>query len=626
MNKKELLFPHSEIRESQGDLIKDIVDAVENKKHIIAHAPTGLGKTSASLGPCLAYALKNNLTVFFLTSRHTQHKIAIDTIKEIRNTFGQKVRVVDIIGKKWMCPVPGIDALYSNEFSEYCKDMRENDKCEFYTNTKEGTKLSVVAKTVLKQVEFNVPDCDEMINTCRSEKICPYEMSIELARKANVVIADYYYIFNPKISKLFLTKTNKKIEDSIVIIDEAHNLPNRVRDLATERLTSIMVKRAIKEAKKHGYKETIQFLVIVQDALNEISKGMNVYDQKLVNKDLFINLIEKHIGYTQLFEDLLYISEFVKEKQKQSYIGGIARFLAAWKGPDKGFTRIINRHHGKEEITTLSYRCLDPSVITSDIIKEAHSCIFMSGTLTPTLMYKDLLGIEDDRCITKEYENPFPDHNRINLVIPKTTTKYSMRNTEQYKRIAGVCAELTNNIKGNSIIFFPSYYLRDFVYEFFNKNSTKTLFLEKSGMAKNEKEELLERFKEYKKTGAVLLGVTSGSYGEGVDLPGDLLKCVIVVGLPLNQPNLETKELIKYFDDKFGKGWDYGYLFPAFNRTLQSAGRCIRSETDRGIVVFLDERYVWPNYRKCFPKDWEMVVSTDPLDMICDFFDRKSYQ
>jgi DNA excision repair protein ERCC-2 len=131
---------------------------------------------------------------------------------------------------------------------------------------------------------------------------------------------------------------------------------------------------------------------------------------------------------------------------------------------------------------------------------------------------------------------------------------------------------------------------------------------------------MLDRFKGYKDIGAVFLAVASGSFGEGIDLPGDLLKAVIVVGLPLSQPDLETKSLIDYFDKKFGKGWDYGYLFPAFNKTLQNAGRCIRSETDKGVIVFLDERYVWPNYRRCFPEDWEMVVSKDPMYEINEFF------
>jgi len=139
-------------------------------------------------------------------------------------------------------------------------------------------------------------------------------------------------------------------------------------------------------------------------------------------------------------------------------------------------------------------------------------------------------------------------------------------------------------------------------------------------MSKQEKKELLEDFKKNKKDGAVLLAVAAGSYGESIDLPGDLLKAVVVVGLPLQRPDLETKELINYYDMKFSKGWDYGYLFPAFNKCLQNAGRCIRSKDDRGIIVFLDERYSWRNYARCFPQDMEIKVTERYKEIIEYFF------
>ncbi len=243
----------------------------------------------------------------------------------------------------------------------------------------------------------------------------------------------------------------------------------------------------------------------------------------------------------------------------------------------------------------------------------------MSGTLTPTEMYKDLLGFEN--VTERVFKSPFPEENRLSLIVPKTTTKFTARNEEQYRKIAKEVVDITNIVPGNSVVFFPSYFIRDQVVKHFTSETNKTTFLETPEMNKQEKTELLERFKQYAKSGAVLLGTSSGNFSEGVDLLGDLLKCVIVVGLPLQQPDLETQEAIKYYDKKFGKGWDYGYLFPAFNKVLQSAGRCIRSETDRGIIVFLDERYVWPNYIRCFPEDLNLQIKEDYLEEIKDFFD-----
>ena len=192
-----------------------------------------------------------------------------------------------------------------------------------------------------------------------------------------------------------------------------------------------------------------------------------------------------------------------------------------------------------------------------------------------------------------------------------------------WETIAKKSADITNTIPGNSIIFFPSYYVLEQVYDFFRDKSTKTMFIEDSELSKEQRGDLLERFKEYKDRGAILLAVAGGSFAEGVDLPGDLLKCVIVVGLPLAKPDLETQELINYYDKRFARGWDYGYTIPALIKTLQSAGRCIRSETDRGVVIFMDERYVWQNYKKCFSPDMNIRIEKNPLTLIQKFFEQE---
>jgi len=162
--------------------------------------------------------------------------------------------------------------------------------------------------------------------------------------------------------------------------------------------------------------------------------------------------------------------------------------------------------------------------------------------------------------------------------------------------------------------------LRNKINDIFSEECSKTIFLEESSMSKEEKGDMLERFKGYKDQGAVLLGVAGGNFAEGIDLPGDYLKGVIVVGLPLGKPDIETQELINYYDKRFSRGWDYGYIFPAIIKTLQSAGRCIRSAEDRGIIVFMDERYVWRSYMQCFPKDWKMKIEKKPYGLIKLFF------
>ena len=142
-------------------------------------------------------------------------------------------------------------------------------------------------------------------------------------------------------------------------------------------------------------------------------------------------------------------------------------------------------------------------------------------------------------------------------------------------------------------------------------------------MNKNDKTEMIDNFKNYNKIGAVLLGVSGGSFGEGIDLPGDYLNGVVIAGLPLGKPDLETQELIKYYDKRFGRGWDYGYIYPAILKTMQNAGRCIRSSKDKGVIIFLDERFAWQNYLKCFPDEWKIRITRTPISIIENFFKNK---
>jgi DNA excision repair protein ERCC-2 len=616
IDKEEILFPHAEIRNVQDSLISDVVDMIKNKGNLIVHAPTGLGKTAATLAPALAFALKNKLTVFFLTSRHTQHKLAIDTLKQIKKEHGKDVIVTDIIGKKWMCCQPAVEALYSNEFSEYCKSLREEGKCEFYSNTKNKSGLATVkTKMVLDEIKRLGPyHTEDVIAVCSKEKLCPYEVSIFLAKKSSVVVADYYCVFSPTIQQTFFQKAEKNLESSIIIVDEAHNLPKRCRELLTHKLTIFMAERAMKEAKKHGYDEAFESLNSIKNVLLDFANNMDG-EEKIIKKQEFIDKINSIDEYEKLAADLESIGDEVREKQKQSLIGSIAGFLDNWLGEDEGYSRILSK---TDKSVSLTYRCLDPSMITRDIIDNAHSIVLMSGTLTPTFMYKDILGFNE--VTEREYNSPFPQKNKLSLVVPLTTTKFTKRSEKQYVDIAKITSSLVNSVPGNSAIFFPSYRLRDSVFQHFNYKCKKTILMEEPNLSKQEKQGLMGKFEEYKKHGAVLLGVASGSFGEGVDLPGDLLKAVIVVGLPLEKPNLETRELINYYDRKFGKGWDYGYIFPAITKTLQNAGRCIRSETDKGVTVFLDERYAWPSYLRCFPLDYGVRVSKDYEEEVKRFF------
>ncbi len=606
-------FPHASVRSGQREFIQDLVSAFEQRKILLAHAPTGLGKTACALAVAVQHALEHKKKVLFLTNRHTQHQIAINTLIKMQEKTGKKIISADLLGKRWMCS-HDVAGLYGSEFNEFCRTVVEKGECEFYNLVRDKKTLTLEGKAALARLKQQFPlHAEEFSALAKEKKMCGYELAMALAKEAQVIVGDYYYLFNPQVQHSFFSKIEAELEDVIVIVDEGHNLPTRVMEMLSSTLTSAMLRNAILEAKKYGFNGVIQWLQEILRILNELAGTAN--EQK-VEKNQLILAMQKVTDYDYLLDELELSADEVRKKQRRSYLGGIASFLSAWKGEDNGFTRIISQFQSKlGPIISLQYLCLDSALITRDIFDSIHAGVIMSGTLQPLSMYKDILGVE--RSLEKEYSSPFPPENKVTIIIPETSTKFTARSEVMYQVIARKCSELAGLIPGNVAFFFPSYILRDKICSFIQ--TEKKLFWEKSEMTKEEKALLLSSFHAARKAGGVLLGVTGANFAEGVDFPGDFLNGVVIVGLPLARPDLTTRELIAYYEHKFGRGWDYGYTYPAMNKCFQSAGRCIRSETDRGAVVYLDERFSWKNYLCCFPKEGT-IISSRYAQILCSFY------
>ncbi len=622
-------FPHEVVREGQKQLLEDINSVFSNQKILLAHAPTGLGKTAATLTVAAHHALQHDKTIFFLTNRHTQHRIALDTLKQIQKKADVKLGCVDLIGKKWMC-LQEIANLYSADFNEFCKHLVEKGECDYYSRIKGKKGLTVEGTQAVSNL-MKLPPLHnhELINEARNHNMCAYELALEAAKKANVIICDYYYIFNPFIQQNLFNKLGLEMEDVILIVDEGHNLPNRVQDMLSSTLSSNMLHNAISESKKFRFSGLVGWLTGLQDILKELNEELIGSEGIVEERDLTLPL-KKVVEYDAFLDELNDAANEVRKKQRRSYLGGVAAFLDTWRGDDDGYVRIITRIPGSPSVIRLDYSCLDPSVVTGKIFKDCWSGVVMSGTLSPLSMYKDLLGIAESE--QKTYASPFPPENKCSLIIPQTTTKFTMRSKTMFQEISSKCSEISSLVPGNVAFFFPSYSLRDQVATFLNDESGnglsageangKKLFWEKRHMSKEEKETMLKEFIEAKGNGGgILLAVTGANFAEGVDFPGDALQGVVVVGLPLAKPDLKTKAKIQYYEQKFNAGWDYGYVFPAMNKCLQSAGRCIRSGKDRGAIIYLDERFAWQQYYRCFDSEG-LIVSKDYGSLLNKFFNK----
>jgi DNA excision repair protein ERCC-2 len=607
-----LYFAHETPRESQKIFMEEVYASINDNKHIFIQAPTGLGKTAAALSPAISYALKHNKKVFFLTSRYTQHVLALQTITSLNERNNLQIISSDFIAKKNMCLFPQAESLSTGEFTTFCKKLRETHQCKYFTQArKDNGMITPDAKILVEKLVST--NAQQIKDESYASGLCPYEISAEVAKRAHVIVGDYYYIFHPRIRDAFLRKIGCALEDCIVIVDEAHNLPDRIKELASAKLTSFICDQAHKEALQYALPKAAALAKCAKLALEDFNDIQS--QEQVVPRSWFIQKIELEMKYEEALDVLDEAESFILEQKQRAFMTTLHDFFTRWLIESEGYTRIISK---SDKYIQLSLRCLDARIMTTEVKEAVQSVIMMSGTFRPINLYADVLGFSDAKRLT--FPNPFPQENALHLVVPQTTTKFTDRTKDMYEKIAKYAADITNVVPGNSIVFFPSYFIQKQIEPYFHKYAKRTVFLEYATFTKQERAAMLETFKQYKQSGAVLLAVSSGSFGEGIDLPGDLLKAVIVVGLPLGKPDLETNQLINYYDKHFGNGWDYGYVIPAFNTLLQNAGRCIRSHTDRGVIVYLDERFGTSRYLRYFPDDVTPKVSRDGVKDVLEFF------
>ncbi|MBI4174599.1 MAG: ATP-dependent DNA helicase, partial [Candidatus Aenigmarchaeota archaeon] len=609
---RKFAFPFAAVRGPQQEMMDDVRAAVQNSKHLVADAPTGLGKTIAALFPAVEYAVANGKNVFFLTSRLSQHKAAIETLKLMRqnNSF----KAVDIVGKKHLCSHDTAD-MDAGMFSNFCTAMIKDKRCNYYKNARSNELISERAG-MLRILANSIPSTEEAIRLAGS-RYCTYEMLMDAGRHADVIVGDYFHLFG--MHEKFLKRMAKQLSDSIIIVDEAHNLSSRIRNHLSSKVSTRTCELAARECTALTEYEARSVVHEIEGIINSMGKQLFNKKETFASREEFIDKISEIGNYDQIAAQLSRVGDRVLEEKKISFIDRMADFLKDWKKEGEGYARILSREriHDKDHIA-IQFDCLDPSLVSREIVRSSHSTILMSGTLSPMEMHRDLLGLETERTVMKSYESPFPKENRRNIIVKGMTTKFTERNEENYARMALKISACISAVAGNAAIFFPSYEMRDNLCNMIKIN--KHPIFEKSSMTKAQRDEVKEELRTHKQNGAVLFGVMGGSFGEGIDLPGDLLNGVIIVGLPLERPTLSVEALISYYDARFARGRDYGYNFPAMIKVMQAAGRCIRNESDRGVIVFLDERFLWQSYRRIFPRSWSFVATERPEDEIARFF------
>ncbi|KAA0006726.1 MAG: ATP-dependent DNA helicase [Thermoplasmata archaeon] len=605
-------FPYKP-RKGQEEIMNAIRKAIEKKQNLVFEAPAGTGKTACALAPSLEFALQNDFAILYLTRTNSQQQQAI---KELRRMAD--INAVGIQGKANMCLlIENIPSLRgSNEEITRLCSARKKKSIEYLRGKKHINRCIFYENFILKrdEIKFNgVISAEEMMEYGRRHKICAYELNKLYMKKARVIIAPYIYLFDEFLREKFITWFPYPFEKTILIIDEAHNLPDFAREVNSISLSYNTVKNAMKEADEYNVRdEDIHYILeLLMKIFEEIEEELerkgseDMFIEKRIEEEMEENgiakkdaetIAEKMISYGEIIADL-------KESQNilpRSFLRSIGNFIQRWYSFDDRWVKIAEK--GK-----LEGYCLDASIATS-ILKEFYCSIHMSGTLEPLDEYKKSIGIE---AITMKFPSPFPKENKKVVYVKGVTTKYYM-DDEMLDKIGNEVAKICNGIDRNILVFFPSYNILDRFLER-NFEIKRKKYVER----KNEKQEkLMKKIEEFRKEGGVFLSVIGGRLSEGMDFPSEQAELVIIVGIPYPPPSAKLLALQKYYDDNMGagKGWKYVVEARATRRMAQAIGRLIRSENDKGMAIILDAR------ANRFRRYIEMEECKDALEEARKFF------
>ncbi|MFP4000467.1 MAG: helicase C-terminal domain-containing protein [Thermoplasmata archaeon] len=594
-------FPFRNIRKGQKKFLEDVEDTLERNGTIIAHAPTGIGKTAAVLPPALRKKDEKQ-KIFFLTSKQSQHNIAVETIKRMP----EKVQAIDVISKKNMCPREASKLPYA-VFEDFCSGEGQ-ERCNLFTK-----KMS----EVVEKLKTGTRHVSEVVRLCESYNVCPHKSALLAGKETDIIICDYNYIFSDIRERIF-DLLDLELKDAILIVDEAHNLPDRIRSNLEESLTIDVLEEA--SSLLRGYSSSLSsFMGRLSSELSSMSGEDKRISKRFLNEKLEMALkggLSQFDSIEDLIADLKIVArDIVEDDQSATAPMRVYSFLDTWMEEGEEIFRSL-----EGSPLRVNVKLMDPSRFSGKVFEKVCGAVLMSGTLHPGEMYADILGINDP--VIESYSSPFPEENRKIVSVKNLTTAYKERDLTMYQAYANSIADVANNIPGNLAVFFPSYDLMNRIFDRLNMvHLEKDLLIEEREHSKREKKELVNRLKSSGNN--VLLGVQGGSLSEGIDYNDNVLSSVTIVGIPFPPPSLEMEALEEYYSKKFGeeKGYKYSRIYPAMNRVLQAAGRPIRSKTDRALIILGDKRFNYQRYKKTLPDSFDYVAVDDLKEVCKEFFE-----
>lgn len=574
----EFPFPY---REGQRDLVASVYRTILRKKKLFIQAPTGVGKTMATVFPAVR-AVGEGLgeKIFYLTAKTIMRTVAEQAFSLLKEK-GLLYKTITLTAKEKIC---------------FCEEAECNPDACPYAKGHFDRVNDAVFDLITHSGDWSREVLEEQ---AKKHMVCPFEMSLDVSNWADAVICDYNYAFDPQAHlKRFFSESGKG--EYLFLIDEAHNLVERGREMYSaslykEDLLEVrkMVKAEDPKLAKRLSECNQQFLELKRECEHyQILKSVSHIALKLMN------VLSKLEDYLEECKDA------EKKKRVLDFYFAVRSFLNIHDIMDENY--VIFSEMMEDGRFQIKLFCVNPAVNLQNYLEQGNSTIFFSATLLPVHYYKKLLSVEKDDYAVYAHSS-FPQENKFLFIGTDVSTRYTRRGESTYQRFARYIAVMAEQKKGNYMAFFPSYRFLEEVHTCFLEcvDHEVDSICQVSYMDEEQREEFLEEFEQEREKSLVAFCVMGGIFSEGIDLTDDKLIGAVIAGTGLPQVCTEREILKQYFNAADMDGFDYAYLYPGMNKVLQSAGRVIRTESDRGVILLLDDRFRAMRYREVFPREWQ---------------------
>ena len=586
---KNMNFPYGSFRDGQRQLSALVYRSIRDEKKLFAEAPTGIGKTVSTIFPSLkALGEEIGEKVFYLSAKNIGSLAATDCLD--------------------MCINKGADVWYTSMTSKDKICFRDKNclptECEYSKGHYD--RVNAALYELISRNERITKD--KIIEIAEKHKVCPFELQLDASEFCDVVVGDYNYFFDPraKLCRYFGDMNSGKY---IILVDEAHNLVDRAREMYSASLSYYQLKKYSKHLKglrklSGRLNKCIAYIDLIRHGLELSGKS----EKKLVisEKDMmpFRSFCD---AYRKFLSDDTTHDEAKRETLQLFF--DISFFVEIFDIESCYQSDYIDYCGIEEKDCYVRLFCANPSQIISYLTKQLLSCTFFSATLTPREYYIKMLGFDESTDNIVSLPSPFPPENFFTAVFKNISTRYKDRD-KSIETICNIIKLATEKKLGNYLCFFPSYAYMESVYgEFCVMYPEVKTELQSKDMTQEEREAFLKKFTDNPGETLVGFALSGGMFSEGVDLKGDRLSGAIIIGTGLPGICFERDMLKELFDVTIGEGmgYNYAYTYTGLNRVYQAAGRVIRTKTDKGFVILVDDRYSKMSHRKTFPDSWKNV-------------------